>query len=74
MQSTLRLTASVLPGKRLEITDPELPDSGTVEVIVMLPEPKTERRSIMEFIDSLPRNPHTPEECAEIERGFVRDE
>ena len=73
MPTTLRLSTPVLPGKRLEFTVPELPESGTVDVIVVLPEQKTECRSIMEFIDSLPPNPHSREEWEEIERSLQED-
>jgi len=38
MQSALRLETTVLPGHRVEITAPELPEGATVEVIVVLPE------------------------------------
>ena len=38
MQTTLRLETTILPGHRLEIRDPELPDGAKVEVIVVLPE------------------------------------
>jgi hypothetical protein len=38
MQSTLRLKTRVLPGRRLEVRDPRLPEGVTVEVIVVLPE------------------------------------
>jgi hypothetical protein len=38
MRAALRLETTVLPGHRLEVSDPELPDGATVEVIVVLPE------------------------------------
>lgn len=37
MQAALRLETTVLPGHRLEITAPELPEGARVEVIVVLP-------------------------------------
>lgn len=36
-QTAIRLTTRVLPGKRIEITAPELPESGTVELVIYLP-------------------------------------
>jgi hypothetical protein len=38
MQAALRLQAAILPGKRIEITAPELPERGTVELVIFLPE------------------------------------
>jgi hypothetical protein len=38
MQAALKLHAPILPGKRIEITAPELPESGTVELHIFLPE------------------------------------
>ena len=38
MQSALRMETTVLPGHRLEISAPELPEGTKVEVIVILPE------------------------------------
>jgi len=66
MQIALRLEATVLPGHRLEISAPELPDGATVEVIVVLPDtPPLQRQSMLEFLDTLPPGPllfQTPEE------------
>ena len=38
MQSALRIETTILPGHRLEISDPQLPDGARVEVIVVLVE------------------------------------
>jgi hypothetical protein len=58
MQSALRLETTVLPGHRLEVSAPELPDGATVEVIVLLPEkPEPRRTSMIEFLQSLPSSP-----------------
>ena len=38
MQSALKFTAPILPGRRIEISSPDLPKSGEVELIVVLPE------------------------------------
>jgi hypothetical protein len=66
MQTTLRLETTVLPGHRLEITAPELPEGARVEVIVVLPEqPQPRRMSMLEFLETLPPGPRlfkTPEE------------
>src|SRR4051812_40960085 len=67
MQSALRLEAMVLPGNRLEITAPELPEGARVEVIVILPAtPPPPRRSMLEFLATLPPGPllfKTPEDA-----------
>lgn len=58
MQTTLRMETTVLPGHRLEISAPELPEGAKVEVIVVLPEkPLPPRMSMLEFIDTLPPGP-----------------
>jgi hypothetical protein len=65
MQNALRMEATVLPGHRLEISSPELPEGATVEVIVVLPE-KPPKQSMLEFLSTLPPGPllfKTPEEA-----------
>jgi hypothetical protein len=42
MQTTLRMETTVLPGHRLEISNPELPDGATVEVIVLIMGPSAQ--------------------------------
>jgi hypothetical protein len=52
------LETTVLPGHRLEITAPELPEGARVEVIVVLPEkPEPRFNSALEFLESLPPGP-----------------
>jgi hypothetical protein len=49
MQTALRLETTILPGHRLEISAPELPEGARVEVIVLWPEqPKPRVRSALE--------------------------
>ena len=38
MQTALRMETTVLPGHRLEVSAPELPEGAKVEVIVVLPQ------------------------------------
>jgi hypothetical protein len=58
MQTTLRLETTVLPGHRLEVSAPELPEGALVEVIVVLPpQPRPRRRSMVEFLETLPPGP-----------------
>ncbi len=59
MQTALRMETTILPGHRLEIIAPELPEGARVEVIVVFPETSPPRRvSMLEFIESLPPGPH----------------
>jgi hypothetical protein len=58
MQTALRLEATVLPGHRLELNSPELPEGAKVEVIVVLPEsPEPRRMSMLELLETLPPGP-----------------
>jgi len=54
MQNELRVTTTVQPGHKLEITAPELVEGENVEVIVVLPETTTRlRRAALDVIESL---------------------
>ena len=58
MQTALRLETTILPGHRLEVSAPELPEGARVEVIVVLPQkPEPRRVSMLEFLDTLPPGP-----------------
>ena len=58
MRTAIRIETKVLPGKRIEISAPELPEGATVEVLVMVPEnPSLRLRSALEFLESLPSGP-----------------
>ena len=58
MQTALRLETTILPGHRLEVSSPELPEGVKVEVIVVLPEkPQPQFGSALEFLESLPPGP-----------------
>ncbi len=67
MLTVLRMEATILPGHRLEICDPDLPEGAKVEVIILLPEkPAPARRSMLEFLATLPPGPllfRTPEDA-----------
>ena len=54
MQAAYRTQTTILPGHRIEITAPELPEGDTVEVIVVLaPKPNAKGQSVLEIIESL---------------------
>jgi hypothetical protein len=74
MQTALRLETTVLSGHRLEISDPQLPEGATVEVIVVLPaKPEVRRISMLELVESLPPGPHAFPTWDEYER-HLREE
>ncbi len=80
MQTALKLKAAILPGKRIEFTAPELPESGEVELIVMLPENTVpapteagKTQGVWDYIQSLPPVQRTPEEWAQVEREFQEE-
>jgi len=65
MQPALHMTTKVLPGKRIEITAPELNEGDLVEVFLIAPGQSDEPpRSALEIIESLRghRLFQTPEE------------
>lgn len=58
MRPALRIETTILPGKRLEISDPQLPEGARVEVIVLLPESVAPQfASALDFLESLPSGP-----------------
>jgi hypothetical protein len=69
MQSALRTETTILPGHRIEITAPELPEGARVEVIVVLPhKPEPRFGSALEFLESLPPGPRAFPTWEEYER------
>jgi len=71
---TLHLETTVLPGNRLEVSTPELPEGAKVEVIVVLPEqPKPPTMSMLELVESLPPGPRAFPTWEEYER-HLREE
>lgn len=80
MQTALRLKTAVLPGKRIEFTAPELPETGEVELIIVLPENSVSARvesektqGVWDYIQSLTPVQRIPEEWAEVEREFYEE-
>jgi hypothetical protein len=75
MQTALRLEAVVLPGHRLEVQSPELPEGATVEVFVVLPSSPAApaRQSMLDFVKSLPPGPVLFDTPADADR-FLREE
>lgn len=74
MQAALRLETTILPGHRLEVSAPELPEGAKVEVIVLLPEmPKPKFGSALEFLESLPPGPRAFKTWEEYERHLQEE-
>jgi hypothetical protein len=74
MESALRVQATVLPGHRIEINAPELPEGSKVDVIVLLPDQSAPpRRTILDFLNSLPAGPRSYPSWEEFERRFQEE-
>lgn len=74
MQTALRLETTILPGHRLEVCAPELPDGVKVEVIVVMPPgPSKPRMSMLEFLETLPPGPRAFKTWEEYEQ-HLREE
>ena len=74
MQTALRIETTILPGHRLEICAPELPEGAKVEVIVVLPEKTEPRRlSMLEFLDTLPPGPRAFPTWEEYEKHLQEE-
>ncbi len=69
MGALIRVRTSVLPGNRVEIIDPHLPEGATVEVIVLLPD-ASERVSLYEWLSAAPpaNTPSTVESWEKYEQ------
>lgn len=55
MNQTVHVKTTILPGGKIEITDPKLPSGQLVEVVVLLPE--TEKQSGQSAVDVLSQAP-----------------
>ncbi len=73
MQRALRMTALVQPGGKIEVTDTDLPEGQSVEVIVLLPSPPAiPRRSIVEVLAEAPG--HLAFQTADEVDAYLREE
>ena len=57
MLNTLHIETTVLPGHRLEISTPDLPEGATVQVTVVMP--GAARTSMLQLVQNLPQGPHS---------------
>ena len=74
MQAILHTETTVLPGNRVEVYAPQLPEGAKVEVTVVLAEqPTQERVSLIDFLKTLPPGPRAFKTWEEYER-FLQEE
>ena len=74
MQTALRMETTILPGHRLEVSAPELPEGARVEVIVILPTTTSPpRQPMLEFLKSLPPGPRAFPTWDEYERHLQEE-
>lgn len=72
--STLELHATVLPGHRLEVSDPSLPEGAEVRVTVSLADkPEGKFSSALDFLESLPPGPRAFATWEEYERHLQKE-
>ena len=87
--SALRVVTQVLPGGRIELTAPELPEGGTVEVVVILPRPAAPAPApaeaagtvpaarpgehVLDILASLPPGPRSGRTWEEVERHWQEE-
>jgi hypothetical protein len=68
------METTVLPGHRVEVTAPELPEGIKVEVIVVVPdEAKPQFGSVLDFLESLPAGPRAFKTWEEYERHLQEE-
>lgn len=73
MQTALRLSGTVQPGGRVEVSSSQLPSGKAVEVIVLFPqEAEVTRRSIMDVLADAPG--HLAFQTAEEVEAYLREE
>jgi hypothetical protein len=81
MTQFLRIETTILPGRRIEVTSPDLPESGPVEVLVVVPntsattpvDAPAAESSIVEFLDRLPAGPRSASSWAELDLAIDQE-
>ena len=73
MERAWRVRTRVLPGNRIEITAPELPEGSEVEVAIMSERKAPTQHSVLDLIDSLPPGPHSYPTWDEFKRRFQEE-
>ena len=55
MQTAVRLTSTIQPGGRIEISNPQLPSGRAVDIIILFQqEPESVRRSVIDVLAEAP--------------------
>lgn len=73
MQAASRLTGTVQPGGRVEVSNPQLPAGKAVEVIVLLPQEAAPiRRSVIDVLAEAPG--HLAFQTAEKVESYLQEE
>jgi hypothetical protein len=71
LRTALHTTARVQPGSKIEITAYELKEGQDIDVfLIPRAAEAVPRRSLLEFLDSLPPGPRSAPTWDEVERGF----
>lgn len=69
----MRVLTTILPGHRIELSAPELPEGQTVEVIIRQPSNDVERCSMLDLLKSLPSGPRSFPTWQEVERHLQQE-
>ena len=74
LRTALHIMARVQSGNKIEITAPDLQEGQDVDVF-LIPRPvePPPRRSVIEFLDSLPPGPRSAPTWNDIERQFQEE-
>jgi hypothetical protein len=71
LRTALHVTARVQAGNKIEITAFELEEGQDVDIFVIpRPQDAQPRRSVLEFLDSLPSGPRSAPTWDELEQQF----
>ncbi|MGB7157686.1 MAG: hypothetical protein WBD40_06445 [Tepidisphaeraceae bacterium] len=76
MRSELHVTTRVLPGNRVEVQTPEIPEGQNVEVTIRVPAEQPHiapKPGILDLINSFRPSTRTQEEWEEFDREFQRE-
>ncbi|HET6387517.1 MAG TPA: hypothetical protein VFJ58_29360 [Armatimonadota bacterium] len=73
MHTALKLTARVLPGRRVEFTSPELTEGEDVELIVLKSANAARPIPALDYLDSLPPSTLTAEDWERIENEIQQE-
>ena len=68
MANVIHKQTTVLPDHRIEVQTPELPAGASVDVVVT--SQAAGERHILEFLDSLPRGPHSSDSWKAIDESL----